>query len=65
MKRKINLLLALPAVACATMRRTALAIAVLCACLPDTLVAQDREARLAAIVEDGRNGKLTLVGTAR
>ena len=35
--------------------RTALAVACLFACLPNTLVAQDREARLAAVVKEGRN----------
>lgn len=37
------------------MHRTALAVAVLCAWLPSTLVAQDREARLEAVVKEGRN----------
>lgn len=33
--------------------RTALAVACLSACLPNTLAAQDREARLAAVVKEG------------
>ena len=37
------------------MYRTALAVAVLCACPPDPLVAQDRETRLTAVIKEGRN----------